>query len=41
MKMIVMKPINRMKQLKKKIMKYDDDLYVVPDSERFESKIKH
>ena len=37
--MIVKKPALRMKQLKKKIIKYDDDLFLIPDSDRFESKI--
>jgi hypothetical protein len=37
-KKIVMNPINRMKQLKKKIMKYDDDLFISPENEMFESK---
>lgn len=38
-KMIVKTPLNRIKQLKKKIIKNVEDFNIIPDSERFESNL--
>jgi hypothetical protein len=40
MKMIVKNPLNRMKQLKKKIIKSEEEIMIIPDSERFESNVE-
>ncbi len=40
MRMIVKNPYNRMKQLKKKIIKNEEEIVIIPDSERFESNHK-